>query len=101
MRSGSDRGRAARLRGGVQGRGNARQGPEGLVSARHPGEGLVVLSVGSEQGVRIGMRFRIEGGTDALAAGLVEVVRVHADVSEARILEGNAQRGDRVRTETP
>jgi hypothetical protein len=75
---------------------------EGIISAVDAKDGVAILSLGKEQGARVGLRLRaVRRDGDGASTGLLEVVKVHADLSEARVLEGSPQRGDRVRAEAP
>jgi hypothetical protein len=55
------------------------------VIAVRPDDGLVMLSVGSDDGVRRGMRFVISRGEETIATAVAE--KVFADMTSARVTE--------------
>jgi hypothetical protein len=63
----------------------AKLAADGKVLAVRPAVGLVMLSVGSEQGVRRGMKFVITRGDRTIATVVAE--KVFADMTSARVTE--------------
>jgi hypothetical protein len=59
---------------------------EGKVTAVDPGQGLVQISVGSNDGIRRAMELHVLRGRTYV--GRLEVVRIAADESTARLLQG-------------
>ncbi len=75
---------------------------EGVIDAVDDEDGLVVISIGRDRGVKVGQRFSVLRGGDLV--GEVEVVKVYDDLAGARtirIASGREVRvGDRVATAT-